>query len=406
MQERLRLRPGAPTARSRQRAGSASAEGAWAAGLEAVPRHRRPTTRDPDRCARPGRRAARREPRTLAAGQREAEDQLRIGAARLLEDADRRARARKSLQLEDEHGWRARHGLGAISASAARVRARAARRAAARPTSASPASGEPGRDRPTATPSGGWQADRRRPARARARSSARSTARRSRGRCGASTGRGSTTGQGASGGDRSEANAGTYRQAPRRRSPTGRGRRLRRRAAARRRPPLGRRLRGAGLDADVRSAWRRCRRSPRPPSQRWSRSMPGAARPGRRLSMRAERSATATEASIQVLRSLLAETGVQVLGPHETGDPAATRMDRGRRDRPHGPRRSGIRLAHEHRRRGRPDRRRIRELLDAGWPQVTSSPTTAGFLLPAGLPKKKARAAVAATSRRRAGAPA
>ena len=67
-------------------------------------------------------------------------------------------------------------------------------------------------------------------------------------------------------------------------------------------------------------------------------------------------SATGTKASIQVLRTLMAENGVQVLAPERDGRPIRHSVDRGRRDRPPWARRrrSARRLP---RRGGRPDRR-------------------------------------------------
>ena len=116
-----------------------------------------------------------------------------------------------------------------------------------------------------------------------------------------------------------------------------RGRRVRRRAAARRRPPLGRATaRSRGVGRDVGRAWPRCRRSPRPRSRRWSPIDQALLGPGEALD--ACRASSGATAGVQVLRSLLAEAGVQVLGPQETGDPQRPRVDRDRRDRSPGPR--------------------------------------------------------------------
>ena len=65
---------------------------------------------------------------------------------------------------------------------------------------------------------------------------------------------------------------------------------------------------------------------------------------------------TGTKASIQVLRGLMAENGVQVVGTTETGSPGRDCVDRNRRDRPPRPRRRRA-ARRVPRRRGGPHRR-------------------------------------------------
>lgn len=96
--------------------------------------------------------------------------------------------------------------------------------------------------------------------------------------------------------------------------------------------------------------------------------------------------ATGTKASIQVLRSLMADNGVQVLGPTETGDPSgaawaeAGEIDRRGHD-------TGVRLVdHLDEEVGRVVGR-IRELLDGGWERVDVVTDHGWVFLPGGMEK-------------------
>lgn len=95
---------------------------------------------------------------------------------------------------------------------------------------------------------------------------------------------------------------------------------------------------------------------------------------------------TGTKASIQVLRSLMADNGVQVLGPTEQGDPSGMAWtESGEID--HRGHDVGIRLVdHLDEEVGR-IAARIRELLDAGWQQVEVVTDHGWVLLPAGMEK-------------------
>jgi len=96
--------------------------------------------------------------------------------------------------------------------------------------------------------------------------------------------------------------------------------------------------------------------------------------------------ATGTKTSISVLRSLMADNGVQVLSPTETGNPAGTawteagEIDRRGHD-------DGVRLVdHLDDEVGRIVGR-IRELLDAGWERVDVLTDHGWVLLPGGMEK-------------------
>lgn len=96
--------------------------------------------------------------------------------------------------------------------------------------------------------------------------------------------------------------------------------------------------------------------------------------------------ATGTKASIQVLRALMADHGVQVLGPTDTGDPMGTAWaEAGEID--HVGHDVGIRLVdHLDEEVGRIVAR-IRELLDAGWQRVDVVTDHGWLLLPGGMEK-------------------
>jgi hypothetical protein len=96
--------------------------------------------------------------------------------------------------------------------------------------------------------------------------------------------------------------------------------------------------------------------------------------------------ATGTKASIQVLRVLMGDNGVQVLGPTDTGEPSGTAWaEAGEID--HRGHDVGIRLV-EHLDE-EVDRivGRIRELLDAGWQQVDVITDHGWLLIPGGMEK-------------------
>ena len=97
-------------------------------------------------------------------------------------------------------------------------------------------------------------------------------------------------------------------------------------------------------------------------------------------------SATGTKASIQVLRSLMADNGVQVLGPAETGDPSgAAWAEAGELD--HRGHDVGIRLVDHLDEEVNRIVGRIRELLDAGWQHVDIVTDHGWILLPGGMEK-------------------
>lgn len=95
---------------------------------------------------------------------------------------------------------------------------------------------------------------------------------------------------------------------------------------------------------------------------------------------------TGTKAAIQVLRSLMSDNGVQVLGPTETGDPSGVGWaEAGELD--HRGHDTGTRLVdHLDEEVGRIVGR-IRELLDSGWERVEVVTDHGWILLPGGLEK-------------------
>ena len=97
-------------------------------------------------------------------------------------------------------------------------------------------------------------------------------------------------------------------------------------------------------------------------------------------------SASGTKASIQVLRSLMVENGVQILSPTETGDPSGTAWaEAGEVD--HRGHDVGIRLVDYLDEEVDRIVLRIRELLDAGWRQVDVVTDHGWILLPGGMEK-------------------
>jgi len=102
----------------------------------------------------------------------------------------------------------------------------------------------------------------------------------------------------------------------------------------------------------------------------------------------AARASSGASAGVQVLRSLLGEAGVQVLGPQETGDSSGRAWtETGEVD--HKGHDLGVRLAHEIDDEVSRIARRVRDLLDAGWSTVTVVTDHGWVLLPSGLPKNE-----------------
>jgi hypothetical protein len=96
--------------------------------------------------------------------------------------------------------------------------------------------------------------------------------------------------------------------------------------------------------------------------------------------------ATGTKATIQVLRTLMAENQVQVLGPLDTGDPSGTAWsEAGEVD--HRGHDMGMRLVDYLDEEVERIVARIRELLDAGWKQVDVVSDHGWILLPGGMEK-------------------
>lgn len=111
------------------------------------------------------------------------------------------------------------------------------------------------------------------------------------------------------------------------------------------------------------------------------------------------RTSSGATAGVQVLRSLLNEADVQVLGPQETGDPSGRAWtETGEVD--HKGHDLGVRLAHEINDEVSRIARRIRELLDAGWSTVTVVTDHGWVLLPSGLPKNEGLPVAATVSKK------
>ncbi|MGD0452838.1 MAG: BREX-1 system phosphatase PglZ type B [Solirubrobacteraceae bacterium] len=99
------------------------------------------------------------------------------------------------------------------------------------------------------------------------------------------------------------------------------------------------------------------------------------------LDLYSVRAATGTKASIQVLRSLMVEVAVQVLGPTESGDPAGTAWTEAG-DIDHRGHDVGVRLVEYLDEEVGRIVARIRELLDAGWKRVDLITDHGWLLLP------------------------
>jgi hypothetical protein len=110
--------------------------------------------------------------------------------------------------------------------------------------------------------------------------------------------------------------------------------------------------------------------------------------------LHAANASTGTEASVQVLRSLMAENGVQALGPGEAGDSSGTaftevgEIDRRGHD-------EGVRLVDQIDDEVGRIVRRIRELLSAGWERIEVVTDHGWILLPGGMEKVGLPAATA-----------
>lgn len=116
-------------------------------------------------------------------------------------------------------------------------------------------------------------------------------------------------------------------------------------------------------------------------------------------SLDACRASSGATAGVQVLRSLLNESGVQVLGPQDTGDPAGKAWtETGEVD--HKGHDLGVRLAHEIEDEVSRIAHRIRDLLDAGWSTVTVVTDHGWLLLPSGLPKNEGLPIAATVSKK------
>lgn len=111
------------------------------------------------------------------------------------------------------------------------------------------------------------------------------------------------------------------------------------------------------------------------------------------------RASSGATAGVKVLRSLLGEAGVQVLGPQELGDPSGQawtetgEIDRKGHD-------LGTRLAHEITDEVSRMARRIRDLFEAGWSTVTVVTDHGWLLLPSGLPKNEGLPVAATVTRK------
>jgi hypothetical protein len=110
--------------------------------------------------------------------------------------------------------------------------------------------------------------------------------------------------------------------------------------------------------------------------------------------------ATGTKASIQVLRTLMGDAGVQVLGPTETGDPAGMAWtEAGEID--HRGHDVGVRLVDYLDDEVGRIATRVRELLDAGWKRVDVITDHGWILLPATMEKVELPVATTETKKGR-----
>ena len=146
------------------------------------------------------------------------------------------------------------------------------------------------------------------------------------------------------------------------------------------------RIAGVGLTADLTIALAALPTVTRPLSPRWCRSLPGNSARGRSSTRGAFPPARRRRS--QVLRKLMEEAGVQVLGADDLGDPAATAWtEAGEIDqRGH---MLGLELAHHIDDLVDRVARRVRELLAAGWQKVTIVTDHGWHLVPGGLPKNE-----------------
>ncbi len=111
------------------------------------------------------------------------------------------------------------------------------------------------------------------------------------------------------------------------------------------------------------------------------------------------RASSGATAGVQVLRSLLSEAGLQVLGQQDSGDSSGRAWtETGEID--HKGHDLGLRLAHEIDDEVSKIARRIRDLLDAGWSAVTVVTDHGWLLLPSGLPKNEGLPVAATTSKK------
>lgn len=111
------------------------------------------------------------------------------------------------------------------------------------------------------------------------------------------------------------------------------------------------------------------------------------------------RASSGASAGIQVLRSLMDDVNVQVLGSEDIGDPSGRAWtEAGEVD--HKGHDLGFRLAHEINAEVSRIARRIRDLLESGWSTVTVVTDHGWLLLPSGLPKNEGLPVAATVSKK------